>query len=96
MHAWWRCRARASACCAPRGRGRPWTARVWRLTSACASGTRAFNLRGDAVLVFDAADVGEPNLGYILENRLLQAALLAAFTAAGGQLERAAVTAMLR
>ncbi len=47
---------------------------------------------GDAVLVFDAADVGEPNLGYILENRLLQYALLAAFTAAGGQLERAAVT----
>ena len=29
-----------------------------------------------AALVFDAADVGEPNLGYILENRLLQAALL--------------------
>ena len=27
-------------------------------------------------LVFDAADAGEPNLGYILENRLLQAALL--------------------
>ena len=38
-------------------------------------------------LVFDAADVGEPNLGYILENRLLQSALLAAFTAAGGRLE---------
>jgi 2-octaprenylphenol hydroxylase len=33
-----------------------------------------------AVLVFDAADVGEPNLGYILENRLLQHALLQAFT----------------
>jgi 2-polyprenylphenol 6-hydroxylase len=41
------------------------------------------------VLVFDAADVGEPNLGYIVENRLLQAALLAAFTAAGGHLHRA-------
>jgi 2-octaprenylphenol hydroxylase len=47
-----------------------------------------------AVLVFDAADVGEPNLGYILENRLLQGALLEAFSAAGGQLERAAVTAV--
>ncbi len=46
----------------------------------------------DAVLVFDAADVGEPNLGYILENRLLQSALLEAFSAAGGQLERVAVT----
>jgi 2-polyprenylphenol 6-hydroxylase len=41
------------------------------------------------VLVFDAADVGEPNLGYIVENRLLQAALLEAFTAAGGHLHAA-------
>jgi 2-polyprenylphenol 6-hydroxylase len=41
------------------------------------------------VLVFDAADVGEPNLGYIAENRLVQAALLEAFAAAGGHLERA-------
>jgi 2-octaprenylphenol hydroxylase len=40
-------------------------------------------------LVFDAADVGEPNLGYIIENRLLQTALLDAFTAAGGQLQAA-------
>src|SRR4029078_122881 len=30
-------------------------------------------------LVFDAADVGEPNLGYIVENRVLQAALLESF-----------------
>jgi 2-octaprenylphenol hydroxylase len=37
-------------------------------------------------LVFDAAEVGEPNLGYIVENRLLQAALLDEFTAVGGQL----------
>jgi 2-octaprenylphenol hydroxylase len=43
-------------------------------------------------LVFDAADVGEPNLGYILESRLLQLALLEAFTAAGGELRRAAFT----
>jgi 2-polyprenylphenol 6-hydroxylase len=45
-------------------------------------------------LVFDAADVGEPNLGYILENRLLQLALLEAFTAAGGELRRAAFTGL--
>ena len=47
-----------------------------------------------AALVFDAADVGEPNLGYILENRLLQRALLEAFCAAGGHLERAAFTGL--
>ena len=45
-------------------------------------------------LVFDAADVGEPNLGYILENRLLQLALLEAFGAAGGELRRAAFTGL--
>ena len=44
---------------------------------------------GSEVVVFDAADVGEPNLGYIAENRLVQAALLEAFAAAGGTLERA-------
>jgi 2-polyprenylphenol 6-hydroxylase len=38
-------------------------------------------------LVFDAAEVGESNLGYIVENRLLQAGLLDAFTAAGGILQ---------
>jgi 2-octaprenylphenol hydroxylase len=38
------------------------------------------------VLVFDAAVVGEPNLGYIIENRVVQAALLAAFEEAGGTL----------
>src|SRR3954447_1558032 len=40
-------------------------------------------------LVFEAAEVAEPNLGYIIENRLLQAALLDEFTAAGGHLEAA-------
>jgi 2-polyprenylphenol 6-hydroxylase len=40
-------------------------------------------------LVFDAADVGETNLGYILENRVLQAALLDTFEAAGGVIEPA-------
>jgi 2-octaprenylphenol hydroxylase len=45
--------------------------------------------RSDGALLFDAADVGEPNLGFIVENRLLQAALIAAFKAAGGHLEEA-------
>jgi 2-polyprenylphenol 6-hydroxylase len=40
-------------------------------------------------LVFDAADVGEPNLGYIVENRVLQAALLESVIAAGGRVEPA-------
>jgi 2-octaprenylphenol hydroxylase len=40
-------------------------------------------------LVFDAADVGEPNLGYIVENRVLQAALLDTFADAGGVIESA-------
>ena len=76
-HAWWRCRVRASARCGPRGRGRPsgGTRLGLRAHARLACGRRS--LRADAVLVFDAADVGEPNLGYILENRLLQYALLA-------------------
>ncbi len=41
------------------------------------------------VLVFDAADSGEPNLGYIVENRLLQAVLLNEVARAGGQIEAA-------
>jgi 2-polyprenylphenol 6-hydroxylase len=45
-------------------------------------------------LVFDAADVGEPNLGYILENRLLQGALLASFRDAGGHVQSAALTGL--
>lgn len=40
-------------------------------------------------LLFDAADVGEPNLGYIVESRVLQAALLDAFAASGGCIEPA-------
>jgi 2-octaprenylphenol hydroxylase len=39
-----------------------------------------------SALVFDAADMGEPNLGYIIENRLLQAALLDEFEASGGHI----------
>jgi len=48
----------------------------------------------DAVLSFDAAEAGEPNLGYIVENRLLQGALLQAFAAAGGELLAAGLTSL--
>jgi 2-octaprenylphenol hydroxylase len=47
-----------------------------------------------AALVFDAADVGEPNLGYIVENRLLQTALLEAFARAGGHIEPAQLSGL--
>ena len=40
--------------------------------------------RSTDVLEFDAAFAGEPNLGYIVENRLIQTAALTAFEAAGG------------
>ena len=48
----------------------------------------------EQVLVFDAADAGEPNLGFIAENRLLQTALLGAFTDAGGHLEPVQLSAL--
>ena len=41
--------------------------------------------RSADVLEFDAAYAGEPNLGYIVENRLVQTAALSAFEAAGGR-----------
>jgi 2-polyprenylphenol 6-hydroxylase len=40
-------------------------------------------------LVFDAALVGEPNLGYIVENRLLQSALIESAVSSGVHLARA-------
>jgi 2-octaprenylphenol hydroxylase len=40
---------------------------------------------GSDVLVFSAAEVAEPNLGYIVENRALSGAGLASFTDQGGQ-----------
>jgi 2-octaprenylphenol hydroxylase len=40
--------------------------------------------RSPRALTFDAACAGEPNLGYIAENRVVQWAALAAFEAAGG------------
>ncbi|MEJ0006388.1 MAG: FAD-dependent monooxygenase [Steroidobacteraceae bacterium] len=39
----------------------------------------------EEVLQFDAAEVGEPNLGYIIETRRVTAALMESFQAAGGQ-----------
>ncbi len=42
-----------------------------------------------SALIFDAADVGEPNLGYIIESRLLQSALLDEFEASGGHIQAA-------
>jgi 2-octaprenylphenol hydroxylase len=48
----------------------------------------------EQVLVFDAADAGESNLGFIAENRLLQTALLGAFMEAGGHLEPAQLSAL--
>ena len=41
--------------------------------------------RSTDVLEFDAAYAGEPNLGYIIENRLVQMAALTAFESAGGK-----------
>jgi 2-octaprenylphenol hydroxylase len=42
--------------------------------------------RGPGSLRFDAAELSEPNLGYIIENRRVQRAALQAFTATGGVL----------
>lgn len=39
--------------------------------------------QSEGALVFDAAEVGEPNLGWIVENRVLQVALLDAAASAG-------------
>jgi 2-octaprenylphenol hydroxylase len=51
--------------------------RVWHLSSALGS---------EAGLCFDAADIGEPNLGYIAENGALLRACIDSFRAAGGTL----------
>ena len=42
--------------------------------------------RSGDVLEFDAAYAGEPNLGYIVENRLVQTAALTAFETLGGRI----------
>ncbi len=46
-------------------------------------------------LIFDAADLALPRLGVVVENRLVQNALIEAFTAAGGRLERAGVESLV-
>jgi len=45
--------------------------------------------RDARALVFDAAEAGEPDLGHIVESRLLQSALLDALVEAGGSIEAA-------
>ncbi len=50
--------------------------------------------RGNAALVFDAAEQAEANLGYIVPNNLLQGALLRAFVALGGRLEHGSLAAL--
>jgi 2-octaprenylphenol hydroxylase len=47
---------------------------------------------GGAGLTFDAAEVSEPNLGYIIENRAVQHALLAALERGGGRILSGPVT----
>ena len=59
--------------------------RVWH-ESAAADGAGA--------LCFDAADLGEPNLGYIAEMVALQRACIESFREAGGVLREAAVDAL--
>jgi 2-octaprenylphenol hydroxylase len=62
----------------PRSRLQPYERmRVWH---------ESVRPRDGEVLEFDAAYVGEPNLGHIAENRLIQAAALAAFEACGGRI----------
>lgn len=61
----------------PRSRIQPYERmRVWHET---------VQPRSADVLDFDAAYAGEPNLGYIVENRLIQTAALAAFESLGGR-----------
>lgn len=50
--------------------------------------------RGEGSLTFDAAELGEPNLGCIVANSQLQQAAGAAFEAAGGELGQAEVKAL--
>jgi 2-polyprenylphenol 6-hydroxylase len=61
----------------PRSRTQPYERmRVWH---------ESVQPRGSDVLEFDAAYAGEPNLGYIVENRIVQTAALTAFESAGGK-----------
>jgi 2-octaprenylphenol hydroxylase len=47
--------------------------------------TEGVDPHGQQALQFDAAEVGEPNLGYIIETRQVTRALMDSFVAAGGQ-----------
>jgi 2-octaprenylphenol hydroxylase len=49
---------------------------------------------GDETLVFDAAEAGEPNLGHIVENRVVAAALIERALALGVTLLRSPVTGL--
>ncbi len=49
---------------------------------------------GETALRFDAADIGEPDLGHIVENRAVQAALLERACACGATLLRVGVEAL--
>ena len=60
-------------------------------TSACACGTRAARPGGAGSLTFDCAEIGEPNLGFIVEGRALQARACKSVGAAGAVLIEAAV-----
>lgn len=59
--------------------------RVWHADEAPTS---------PGALTFDAAEVAEPNLGYIIENRLVQGALLAAFEERGGYIAAGTLVSM--
>jgi 2-octaprenylphenol hydroxylase len=59
--------------------------RVWHESAA---------MDGVGSLYFDAADLGEPNLGHIAEMGTLQRACIESFRAAGGVLREAAVDAL--
>ena len=49
---------------------------------------------GPEVLVFSAAEVAEPNLGYIVENHAISAAGVASFSAQGGQILGVRISAL--
>ncbi len=51
-----------------------------------AAGAGVHQAGGAGTLVFDAADAGEPNLGTIAENRMVQVAVIDAFEGAGGRI----------
>jgi 2-octaprenylphenol hydroxylase len=52
------------------------------------------SVASDQALVFDAAEVGEPNLGHIIETRLVQSALLDAAERAGAQVIAAELSSL--